>query len=154
MAEGEGRLPEQAHGRRRDRAVFVISVAAELAGVHPQTLRIYERKGLVRPKRTLANSRRYSERDIERLREIQELTAQGVNLAGVRRIMDLDRQVSDLEARLEALREELLAERARHRAELEAARRAGRRELVLWSEQVLVHQPRDRREPGGPGLRP
>src|SRR6266542_1266898 len=61
-------------GPADDRAVFVISVAAELAGVHPQTLRIYERKGLVRPKRTTSNSRRYSERDIQRLREIQELT--------------------------------------------------------------------------------
>src|SRR6266511_967213 len=71
--------------RPSDRAVFVISVAAELAGVHPQTLRIYERKGLVHPKRTSSNSRRYSERDIERLREIQELTGKGVNLAGVRR---------------------------------------------------------------------
>ena len=145
MADGPAAGPSPA----RDRAVFVISVAAELAGVHPQTLRIYERKGLVRPKRTSANSRRYSERDIERLREIQELTAQGVNLAGVRRIMDLDRQVADLEAKLEALKDELLTQQARHRAELEAARRAGRREMVLWSPQVLVYDPRRRDRPGG-----
>src|SRR6266536_3034457 len=73
-------------GPADDRAVFVISVAAELAGVHPQTLRIYERKGLVRPKRTTSNSRRYSARDIQRLREIQELTGKGVNLAGAQRL--------------------------------------------------------------------
>jgi MerR family transcriptional regulator/heat shock protein HspR len=148
MADGDSRSPEQAHGRRRDRAVFVISVAAELAGVHPQTLRIYERKGLVRPKRTLANSRRYSERDIDRLREIQDLTAQGVNLAGVRRIMELDRQVAELEAKLEALKDELRSQQARHRDELETVRRAGRRELVLWSPQVLVYEPRGARRPG------
>ena len=71
-----------------DRAVYVISVAAELAGVHPQTLRIYERKGLVSPKRTAGNSRRYSPRDIERLREIHDLTQQlGINLAGVQRLL-------------------------------------------------------------------
>jgi MerR family transcriptional regulator/heat shock protein HspR len=149
MADADVGPQERAGGRARDRAVFVISVAAELAGVHPQTLRIYERKGLVRPKRTLANSRRYSERDIERLREIQELTAQGVNLAGVRRIMELDRQVADLEAKLEALSGELLAQQARHREELEAVRRAERREMVLWSPQVLVYEPR--RHGRGPG---
>jgi MerR family transcriptional regulator/heat shock protein HspR len=146
MAEGDPRA--------RDRAVFVISVAAELAGVHPQTLRIYERKGLVRPKRTLSNSRRYSERDIERLREIQELTAQGVNLAGVRRIMDLDRQLADLEAKVAAMIEQLATQEARHLAELEALRRAGRRDLVLWSPKALVHDPRKgrgRRDPGSPG---
>src|ERR671933_2995824 len=96
MADGESKADRSS---RRDRAVFVISVAAELAGVHPQTLRIYERKGLVRPKRTTANSRRYSERDIERLREIQELTTQGVTLAGVRRIIELENGVEQLRAR-------------------------------------------------------
>ncbi len=99
---------ERKGDRHDERAVYVISVAAELAGVHPQTLRIYERKGLLRPERTRGNSRRYSDRDIERLRMIQELTqAQGVNLAGVRRIMqmqvELDRtreRVRELEAQL------------------------------------------------------
>ena len=92
-----------------ERAVYIISVAAELAGVHPQTLRIYERKGLVRPQRTQGNSRRYSARDIRRLRTIQELTQdEGVNLAGVKRIIELQAEiarlrdrVADLEARLE-----------------------------------------------------
>jgi hypothetical protein len=72
------------------RAVFIISVAAELAGVHPQTLRIYERKGLVRPKRTSGNTRRYSQADIDRLLAIQELTDEGVNLAGVKRSSPID----------------------------------------------------------------
>jgi MerR family transcriptional regulator/heat shock protein HspR len=73
-----------------ERAIYIISVAAELAGVHPQTLRVYERKGLVQPSRTQGNTRRYSERDIERLRRIQELTNEGINLAGVLRIMELE----------------------------------------------------------------
>jgi MerR family transcriptional regulator, heat shock protein HspR len=90
------------------RAVYIISVAAELAGVHPQTLRIYERKGLVRPHRTSGNTRRYSEADIGRLRRIQGLTHEGVNLAGAKRILALEEElqrvrtrVAQLEARLE-----------------------------------------------------
>jgi len=90
------------------RAVYIISVAAELAGVHPQTLRIYERKGLVRPHRTSGNTRRYSQSDIDRLRRIQRLTQEGVNLAGAKRIMALEDElhrvrtrVTQLEARLE-----------------------------------------------------
>jgi DNA-binding transcriptional MerR regulator len=90
------------------RAVYIISVAAELAGVHPQTLRIYERKGLVRPHRTSGNTRRYSEADIDRLRRIQRLTQDGVNLAGAKLIMALEDElqrvrtrVAQLEARLE-----------------------------------------------------
>ena len=90
------------------RAVYIISVAAELAGVHPHTLRIYERKGLVRPQRTSGNTRRYSEADIGRLRRIQGLTHEGVNLAGAKRIMALEEElhrvrarVAQLEARLE-----------------------------------------------------
>lgn len=85
--------------RTLDRAIYVISVAAELAGVHPQTLRIYERKGLVNPKRTAGNTRRYSERDIELLRKIQELTNEGINLAGVVRILELEEEVARLQAR-------------------------------------------------------
>ena len=79
-----------------DQAIYIISVAAELAGVHPQTLRVYERKGLLRPQRTQGNTRRYSERDIDRLRRIQELTQEGVNLAGVIRIMELEREIDRL----------------------------------------------------------
>ena len=76
-----------------ERALYIISVAAELAGVHPQTLRIYERKGLIEPARTVGRSRRYSDRDIALLRRIQELTNEGVGLAGVQRILELEEQV-------------------------------------------------------------
>ena len=93
-----------------ERAVYVISVAAELAGVHPQTLRIYERKGLLRPKRTAGNSRRYSERDIERLREIHDLTqGQGINLAGVKLIMEMQMELDALRAKLDRLDRDLIS---------------------------------------------
>ena len=128
--------------RPSDRAVFVISVAAELVGVHPQTLRIYEREGLVHPKRTTSNSRRYSERDIERLREIQELTRKGVNLAGVRRVIELRQEIDLLAARMAQLQTELAAQRRRHREELDRAQRAARRELVLpYSSAIVLYQP-------------
>jgi MerR family transcriptional regulator/heat shock protein HspR len=93
--------------RSEDRAVYIISVAAELAGVHPQTLRIYERKGLLRPARTAGNTRRYSERDIARLRMIQDLTQRGVNLAGVKMIIELQSEIRRTRRRIEQLREEL-----------------------------------------------
>jgi MerR family transcriptional regulator/heat shock protein HspR len=88
----------------RTRAVYVISVAAELAGVHPQTLRIYERKGLVDPARTVGGSRRYSDADIALLLRIQELTNEGLNLAGVQRVLELETRIAELEDDLEALR--------------------------------------------------
>jgi MerR family transcriptional regulator/heat shock protein HspR len=90
----------------RERAVFVISVAAELAGVHPQTLRIYERRGLVDPARTQGGSRRYSPRDIERLRLIQELTTAGLNLEGVRRVLALEEENRELRAELARVQSE------------------------------------------------
>lgn len=93
--------------RGRHRAVYVISVAAELAGVHPQTLRIYERKGLVDPARTGGGSRRYSDADIELLRQIQELTNSGLNLAGVKRVLELEARVEQLENENQHLRDEL-----------------------------------------------
>lgn len=94
--------------QRDERAVYIISVAAELAGVHPQTLRIYERKGLVNPKRTSGNSRRYSDRDIERLRLIQDLTqARGVNLAGVKLIMEMQAELEELRRQAEELQIQL-----------------------------------------------
>src|SRR3954470_3301516 len=99
-----------------ERALYVISVAAELAGVHPQTLRIYERKGLVAPARTSGRSRRYSERDIALLRRIQELTNDGVSLAGVQRILALEEElhvaharIKQLEARLDEVQHEMEA---------------------------------------------
>src|SRR5919198_3831825 len=87
-----------------DRAVYIISVAAELAGVHPQTLRIYERRGLLSPARTAGNTRRYSDRDIARLRTIQRLTQElGVNLAGVQKILDMEDRVERLSRRSDQL---------------------------------------------------
>src|SRR2546430_13287560 len=86
-----------------ERALYIISVAAELAGVHPQTLRIYERKGLIEPKRTEGRSRRYSDRDIELLQHIQELTNEVVGLAGVKRILELEAALEDAAAEIESL---------------------------------------------------
>lgn len=94
MADSKGRRP-------KDPAVYVISVMADLAGVHPQTLRMYERKGLLEPQRTAGNSRRYSERDVAQLQRIQELTEAGVNLAGVRLIVELERRLEQMQAKLD-----------------------------------------------------
>src|SRR3954468_22060064 len=91
------------------RAVYVISVAAELAGVHPQTLRIYERKGLLDPARTGGGSRRYSDDDIDHLRRIQELTNEGLNHAGVKRVLELEAELARAEAELAATREQARA---------------------------------------------
>ena len=90
-----------------DEANYVISVAAELAGVHPQTLRVYERKGLLQPQRTQGNSRRYSEHDIELLRRIQELTDEGINLAGVTRILELEHELGRAKSRYERVLRQL-----------------------------------------------
>ncbi|MGZ5297546.1 MAG: heat shock protein transcriptional repressor HspR [Actinomycetota bacterium] len=96
-----------------ERAVYMISVAAELAGVHPQTLRIYERKGLLRPQRTQGNTRRYSDADVELLLSIQALTQdEGINLAGVKRIMELRVQMDELRRRVAELEEQLRHRRA------------------------------------------
>src|SRR5438270_92927 len=106
----------QAASTYEERALYVISVAADLAGVHPQTLRIYERKGLLSPQRTAGNTRRYSERDVERLRQIQQLTQdEGVNLAGVRIIMEMQRRLDEAQAQLDRVR------RAMAEAEAQAA---------------------------------
>src|SRR5436309_13210260 len=91
---------------RQTRAVYVISVAAELAGVHPQTLRIYERRGLLDPARTVGGSRRYSERDIARLKRIHDLTSAGLNLAGVKLVMEMEAEVRHLRRERERTREE------------------------------------------------
>jgi MerR family transcriptional regulator/heat shock protein HspR len=121
----------------RTRAVYVISVAAELAGVHPQTLRIYERKGLVDPARTIGGSRRYSVADIELLRRIQELTNDGLNLAGVQRVLALESEVARLRADLAKLRKQA--------AEAVAdAHRQHKRELVPLRQAVAVFDTRRR----------
>jgi MerR family transcriptional regulator/heat shock protein HspR len=108
--------------RGDDRGVYIISVAAELAGVHPQTLRIYERKGLLNPSRTAGNTRRYSERDIERLEAIHRLTQDfGINLAGVKMIVELEAELERMRRKMQVLARELertrrtASERARSR---------------------------------------
>ena len=119
----------EADDRARMRAVYIISVAAELAGVHPQTLRIYERKGLLEPARTSGGSRRYSEADIHMLRRIQELTDEGLNLAGVKRVLELETRVAELEARLATTADEAAAMVAE-------AHRSTRRDLVPVRQSV------------------
>jgi MerR family transcriptional regulator/heat shock protein HspR len=117
----------------RERALFVISVAAELAGVHPQTLRIYERRGLVDPARTRGGSRRYSERDIERLQLIQELTGGGLNLEGVRRVLQLEEENRRLRA-------ELARVQAEAREAVERTHRQYRRDLVPLRQTPAVYR--------------
>lgn len=109
-----------------DRPRYMISVAADLVGMHPQTLRIYEQKGLVRPKRTAGNTRLYSDADVERLRLIQRLTTElGLNLAGVERVLRLEDELSRLRRRLERMEQEM-------RAALDEVHRSYRRELVVY----------------------
>jgi MerR family transcriptional regulator, heat shock protein HspR len=129
-------------GVARDAAVYVISVAAELAGVHPQTLRIYERKGLVEPARTGGGSRRYSDDDVAMLRRIQELTNDGLNLAGVKRVLEM-------EAELDRLRAELTRVRREADDAIEAAHRRYRRDLVPVSQAVVLYEGGRRRRGSG-----
>jgi MerR family transcriptional regulator/heat shock protein HspR len=113
------------------RPVFMISVAAELAEMHPQTLRMYERRGLIRPRRSSKSTRLYSLADVERLRRIQQLVGEsGLNLAGVERVLEMEEQLETLQRRLEQLQADMerLAEQARD--ELEAVHRSYRKELV------------------------
>ena len=121
------------------RAVYVISVAAELAGVHAQTLRIYERKGLLEPARTPGGSRRYSDIDIALLRRIQELTNEGLNLAGVKRVLELEHRVAQLEAEMRDLQ-------AAATATVMETHRQYRRDLVPLQQAVIPwRDPRRRR---------
>ena len=115
--------------RHRTQAVYVISVAAELAGMHPQTLRIYERRGLVNPARTQGGNRRYSDEDIEVLRRITELAAEGMNLEGIRRVMQLEAEVERLRAELAESRERGApgGQRGRRRASGATSSRCARR---------------------------
>ena len=116
---------------RRTRAVYVISVAAELAGMHPQTLRQYERRGLVNPARTRGGNRRYSDADIDVLRRVAELASEGMNLEGIRRVMQL-------EAENARLRDELAAARAQAKQATAEAERRQRRDLVPLRQAVAV----------------
>jgi len=123
-------MPPPNEHDRAARALYVISVAAELAGVHPQTLRIYERKGLLDPKRTGGGNRRYSDADIAHLRRIHELTAAGLNLEGVRRVIALETEIERLNLLLERTRIEA-------REAVEKTHRQYRRDLVPVSQNRL-----------------
>ena len=113
-----------------DRPRYMISVAAEIVGMHPQTLRIYENKGLVRPGRTPGGTRLYSDRDLERLREIHRLTTElGLNLAGVHRVLSLEDELARMRARMARLEQQL-------REEVERVHRQYRRDLVVWTDQL------------------
>jgi MerR family transcriptional regulator/heat shock protein HspR len=116
------------------RAVFVISVAAELAGMHPQTLRIYERKGLLEPYRTPGGTRRYSQEDIERLQLIQELTSQGLNLEGVRRVIALQEENRSLKRKVDKLRDKIEDLEDDMVRKLEEVHRSYRHDIVLRSD--------------------
>jgi MerR family transcriptional regulator, heat shock protein HspR len=126
-----------ADGDGRDRkGVYMISVAAELAGMHPQTLRIYESRGLITPKRSPKNTRLYSEEDVERLRRIQELTTElGMNLAGVERVFELEQEMARMRRRLANL------ERAAQRAQEEMAEEIRRVRNSVKAEMVPYEEP-------------
>ncbi len=124
------------------KAVYVISVAAELAGVHPQTLRIYERRGLVEPARTRGGSRRYSPADIDRLNRIAELTDAGLNLAGVQIVLELERKVASLQEQLAAKNRRIDELRAEAASAVRQAHREHRRDLVPLHQELSLYNRR------------
>jgi len=116
----------------RKRPVFMIGIASELIGVHPQTLRMYEQKGLLRPRKSIKNTRLYSQEDVELGRYIQKLTQEmGMNLAGVKKVLDLEERIARLEAEARALRQELENREQEHKRVLGEVHRSYKRELVL-----------------------
>jgi MerR family transcriptional regulator/heat shock protein HspR len=139
--------------RAGDRGVYIISVAAELVGVHPQTLRIYERKGLLSPSRTSGNSRRYSASDIRRLQTIQRLTQEGVNLAGVQMVLDMQTRLEEMRRRMTELRTEMERLQTRALEEVERARREQRAEIVPLAEVRRLAFPVRAARAKGPGPR-
>ena len=128
-----------------DRPLFMISVAAELSGMHPQTLRIYERRGLLRPQRSAKNTRRYSRRDVERLRSIQELTELGLNLAGVERVLAMEEQITAMRRELEGMRSRLAQAADEMRRAVAQAEKARTYDLVPVRSMALIPVPRRRR---------
>ena len=150
---------------RSTRGVYMISVAAELAGMHPQTLRIYESRGLIEPERTSGGTRRYSQEDVDRLRRIQELTSEmGMNLAGVEKVFELEARLERMQQRMQRMERE--AERMREdlQAEIERVRKSFRAELVRYEapgsalvparaakgDRVRIPIQRQRRRDGSP----
>ncbi len=115
-----------------DRGVFMISVAAQLANLHPQTLRVYEARGLIEPKRSSKGTRLYSQDDVDKLRRIQEMTAElGLNLAGVERVLRLEEEIDEMHERIEEIEVQALQAQVRLAEELEQVRRSFRAELTV-----------------------
>jgi MerR family transcriptional regulator/heat shock protein HspR len=138
------------------RPVYMISVAAELAGMHPQTLRIYEQRGLIEPKRSPKGTRLYSHEDVERLRRIQELTSQlGMNLAGVERVFELEGELAQMRRRMDRLERRAEQMRKEFEDEVDRVRRSFRRDLVPYEPPERALMPRQDavritvRRPGG-----
>jgi MerR family transcriptional regulator, heat shock protein HspR len=148
IGDGAGRKPAKRRGRvptvtrvevETDRGVFMISVAAQLANMHPQTLRMYEARGLIEPQRSPKGTRLYSQEDVEKLRRIQEMTAElGLNLAGVERVLDLEREIERMHERMEKLEVDALQAQVRLAEELERVRRSFRAELVPTGQRKLA----------------
>jgi MerR family transcriptional regulator/heat shock protein HspR len=132
----------------RGRGVFMISVAAELADMHPQTLRMYEARGLIEPKRSPKGTRLYSQEDVERLRRIQEMTSElGLNLAGVERVLELEEQLERATRRLEQLERRSAEMRAEMEAEIERVRKSFKAELVPYKSGTDLIRAEDARPP-------
>jgi MerR family transcriptional regulator/heat shock protein HspR len=131
-----------------DRGVFMISVAAELAQMHPQTLRMYEARGLIEPQRSPKGTRLYSQEDVERLRRIQQMTAElGLNLAGVERVLELESRIEEMYARVEELEQITVQAEARLAQELEEVRRSFRAELTVPYRGGALVRAADARSP-------
>ena len=124
----------------RASGMYLIGIAAELAGMHPQTLRVYERRGLITPTRTAGRTRMYTDADVALLRRIQELSEAGLNLAGIERVLELEARCERAERRVRALQEELARERDARRDEIQEMRRSTRAELVrvVRTETALI----------------
>jgi MerR family transcriptional regulator, heat shock protein HspR len=132
----------------RTRGVYMISVAAELAGMHPQTLRIYEARGLITPQRSPKNTRLYSQDDVERLKRIQELTSElGMNLAGVERVFELEEEINRMRRRMRNIERHADRVQAELAAEIERVRRSFKRELVLYEPPRRDLMPSDSTRP-------
>ncbi|MBA2534639.1 MAG: MerR family transcriptional regulator [Rubrobacter sp.] len=131
----------------RKRPVYMIGIASELIGVHPQTLRMYEQKGLLRPRKSIKNTRLYSQKDVDLGRYIQRLTQEmGMNLAGVRKVLDLERHVTGLEAENRALRDELERQELEHSRLIAEVHRSYKRELILMPRSELARSGRKDRQ--------
>ena len=138
----------------RSRGVYMISVAAELAGMHPQTLRIYETRGLITPRRSAKNTRLYSDEDVDRLRRIQELTTElGMNLAGVERVFELEQEVERMRRRLRNLERQADRAEAELQSEIERVRRSVKAELVPYEPPGQALVPREKKSLRGVPLR-